>query len=366
MKLPLPLSYAPMEARLVECLPEGPDWQYEPKWDGFRCLLFRDGDSVAIQSRSGQPLQRYFPEVVAHLKQLEASRFVLDAELVTVVGDHLSFDDLLQRIHPAESRIRRLSVEHPATLVVFDLLVDDRGRPLSEEPLLLRRQRLEEFAARYFDGSKNILLSPVTRDLERAAAWLAGAGDALDGVVAKRVAETYKSGERAMRKVKRIRTADCVVGGFRYASGGRGVGSLLLGLYGTDDLLHHVGFCSGFANEDRRRLVATLEPRIAPPGFTGNAPGGPSRWTRGRSVAWQPLKPELVIEVTYDHFSGGRFRHGTGFQRWRPDKTPEQCRLSQIESEAQIPPDRLLEPDSGRRTSTPPLREGAGRKRAVS
>ena len=331
MTLPLAPPYPPMEARLVTAIPRGPAWQYEPKWDGFRCLAFRDGDRVELQSKSGQPLARYFPEVVATLQSLKARRFVLDGELVIPKGSGLSFDDLLQRIHPAASRVERLSRESPAVLVVFDLLVDADGRRLTDRPLRERRRGLEAFEKTYLARVGGLALSPATTDVATASAWLSGAGGAVDGVIAKRLDLAYRSGDRTgMEKVKRARTADCVVGGFRYASGARVVGSLLLGLHDREGLLHHVGFTSGFAAAERKALLERLRPLIAPPGFTGRAPGGPSRWSTDRSGEWEPLRPRLVAEVGYDHFTGGRFRHGTRFLRWRPDKAPRQCTLDQV------------------------------------
>lgn len=331
MTLPLRPPYAPMEARVVDDIPTGPGWQYEPKWDGFRCLAFRDGDRIELQSKSGQPLARYFPEVVAHLRSLAARAFVLDGELVVPVDGHLSFDDLLQRIHPAASRIERLSRERPAVLIVFDLLVDDSGRALVERPLRERRAGLEAFAAKHLARRDDLRLSPATDDAAQARAWLDTAGPTLDGIVAKRLDLPYQTGERTgMQKVKRRRTADCVVGGFRYASSGPTVGSLLLGLYDADGPLHHVGFTSGFPADARRSLLAKLQPLIEEPGFTGRAPGGPSRWSSERSGEWTPLAPRLVVEVSYDHWSGDRFRHGTRFLRWRPDKPPRQCTMDQV------------------------------------
>jgi ATP-dependent DNA ligase len=331
VSLPLRPPFAPMEARLVDEIPGGPGWQYEPKWDGFRCLAFRDGDHVELQSKNGQPLARYFPEVIEHLSALPARSFVLDGEIVIPVDGRLSFDDLLQRIHPAASRVERLSRERPAVLIVFDLLVDASGKALIGRPLRERRQRLEAFAARTLAGRDDIRLSPATEDRAQARSWLDMAGGTLDGIVAKRLDLPYQTGERTgMQKVKRRRTVDCVVGGFRHASGSRVVGSLLLGLYDADGLLHHVGFTSGFPAATRTTLLAKLSPLIKPPGFTGRAPGGPSRWSTERSAEWQPLAPKLVVEVSYDHFTGDRFRHATRFLRWRPDKAPRQCTLDQV------------------------------------
>lgn len=331
MKLPVEPPYEPMEARLVDAIPEGEGWQYEPKWDGFRCLVYRDGDEVELQSKSGQPLTRYFPEVVADMKALRAGRFVLDGELVVPVEGKLSFDHLLLRIHPAASRVKRLAREHPAAFIAFDLLVDERRTNLVDQPLARRRERLERFAERFFPKRGPIFLSPMHLSPETAHRWLSSAGVDLDGVVAKRRDLIYRSGERTgMVKVKRLRTADCVVGGFRYASRRRVVGSLLLGLYDDDGLLHHVGYTSTINEAEKKRLTPRLEKLIAPPGFTGRAPGGPSRWSTRRSMEWQPLRPELVVEVRWDHFGGGRFRHGTRLLRFRPDKRPDQCTFEQV------------------------------------
>ncbi|HEU5239242.1 MAG TPA: ATP-dependent DNA ligase, partial [Pyrinomonadaceae bacterium] len=314
MTLPLKTSYPPMEAKLVETLPAGDVWQYEPKWDGFRCVAFRDGERVDLQSKSGQPLGRYFPEIVEALLKLKPKQFVLDGEIVVPIKGRFSFDDLLMRIHPAASRIKKLAAETPAKLIVFDLLVDDRNKPLTDELLADRRKKLDAFAKKYLAKNKSIELSPCTSDLKIAKDWLAGAGVDLDGVIAKHTDMTYQSGNRhGMVKVKRMRTADCVVGGFRYASEGKVVGSLLLGLYDGKGLLHHVGFSSSFKNSEKPALTKKLEKLIKPPGFTGNAPGGPSRWATERSADWQPLAPKLVCEIQYDHFTGGRFRHGTKF-----------------------------------------------------
>ncbi len=326
--------FEPMEALLVDELPVGTGWQFEPKWDGFRCLAFRSGTDVELQSKAGQSLTRYFPELVERLRRVKAKRFVLDGEIVVAVGGRLSFDDLLQRIHPAESRVRKLAAETPSAFVLFDLLFDPAGRSLLDKPLLDRRSRLEAFfATAVADASEPIrlVLSPATQERKVAQRWYRSAGrGALDGVIAKRLDDPYLSGERAMLKIKPVRTVDCVVGGFRYASKGRVIGSLLLGLYDDNGLLHHVGFTSSLTAEERKRLTPKLEVLIRPPGFTGRAPGGPSRWSTARSAEWQPLAPKLVVEVQYDHFSGDRFRHGTRFLRWRPDKAPRQCTLDQI------------------------------------
>ena len=334
MSLPIDFDYAVMEAVSANDIPAGPEWQYEPKWDGFRCLAFRDGDTVELRSKSNQPLARYFPELVAALRSLGAKHFILDGEIAIQREGALSFDDLLMRIHPAESRIRKLAAEIPATFYCFDLLADERGHALVERPLEQRRAALEHFA-RYFERA--IQLSPVTRDIAAARKWLRSGGGPLDGVVAKRIDLPYQTGERSgMVKIKNLRTADCVVGGFRYGEKNKLVGSLLLGLYDDEGNLNHVGFCSGLKTAEKPKLTKELEKLIEPPGFTGRAPGGPSRWSTERSTQWNPLRPDLVVEVQYDHFSGGRFRHGTRLMRWRPDKAPKQCTMDQVKPGSSI------------------------------
>ena len=338
MTLPLKRPYLPMEARTVETIPEDDGWQYEPKWDGFRCLAFRDGKSVSLQSKSGQPLERYFPELVDALLAVEAERFILDGEIIVAIDGALSFDDLLQRIHPAESRIRKLSVETAAQLIVFDLLVDDDGNSLVDIPLAERRKLLEKFAKSFLRNDRTIRLTPATMDLAVVRKWFKAVGSGLDGVIAKRADMPYMSGDRTgMVKVKHKRTADCVVGGFRYAEKARVIGSMLLGLYDDEGLLHHVGFTSSFTAKQRAEFTPKLEKLIRKPGFTGQAPGGPSRWSTKRSAEWEPLAPKLVIEVEYDHFTNGRFRHGTKLLRWRPDKAPKQCTLDQVGPEKKSP-----------------------------
>ena len=327
LKPPLP----PMEARSVDEIPIGDDWQYEPKWDGFRCLAFREGKDVFLQSKAGQPLARYFPDVVAQLQVLKAKRFVLDGELVIPVGRALSFDELQLRLHPAASRVQKLAAEHPALLIVFDLLADQDGRSLLASPLRERRKKLEAFARENFKAKGRLRLSPATTKLTIAKKWFEKVGGDLDGIMAKQIDAPYAAGERsAMVKVKQIRSADCVVGGFRYATGSRMIGSLLLGLYDDDGLLHHVGFTSAFKASDRPALTKKFEALKKKPGFTGNAPGGPSRWSTERSAEWEPVEPKTVVEVAYDHFTGGRFRHGTKIVRWRPDKSPRQCLMDQV------------------------------------
>jgi ATP-dependent DNA ligase len=341
-KLKVKPGLPPMEAKSVDSLPQDEGWQFEPKWDGFRCIVFRDGDEIELQSKSGKPLGRYFPEVVAAIARLGAERFAIDGELIIPIGGVLSFDALQMRLHPAESRIRKLSTQTPAQLMLFDCLARDE-ESLIESPLAERRSALEAFHGA--EEEPLFQLSPYTEDRAAAQAWLDQAGGALDGVVAKRRDGKYEAGERAMLKIKQLRTADCVVGGFRYASKGREVGSLLLGLYNREGKLDHVGFTSAIPAEEKAALTKRLEAMVEAPGFTGSAPGGPSRWSTERSGDWQPLRPELVAEVRYDHVTGHRFRHGTKFLRWRPDKAPEQCRMDQLEHEAR--PAELATPLKG-------------------
>ncbi|MBA3685854.1 MAG: ATP-dependent DNA ligase [Planctomycetes bacterium] len=331
MPLPITPPYAPMEALANDELPSGSGWRFEPKWDGFRCLAFRDGVRLDLQSKSGRPLTRYFPEIAEALRALPARRFVLDGEIVIPAGSGLSFDALQQRIHPAASRVAKLALEHPALMVAFDLLVDERGRNLVAQQLRIRRQALERFASAHLRGSDRIRLSPSTASRPRAVRWLARSGRALDGVIAKRDDLPYRSGERdGMVKVKPVRTVDCVVAGFRWREGTRLVGSLLLGLHDQAGVLHHVGFTSGIRDVERDELTRRMVKLVAPSSFTGRAPGGPSRWAGGRSAEWVPVRPELVVEVAYDQVTGERFRHGTRLLRWRLDKAPEQCGLDQI------------------------------------
>ena len=318
----------PMEAKLAEAIPDGEGWQFEPKWDGFRCLAFRDGGAVELMSKSGKPLGRYFPEIVAALLALEATRFVLDGELVLPVGRILSFADLQLRLHPAASRIEKLSRETPAQLLVFDAL-QIGARAVADKPLAARREALEAFMAKA--AGPRLLLSPRSTERSAAERWFAQTGGALDGIVAKRLDQPYQPGERAMIKVKRHRTADCVLGGYRLS--GETVGSLLLGLYDAAGKLDYVGFTSSFDAAKRAALLKKLAPLHGEPAFTGNSPGGPSRWSRGKSTEWVALRPELVAEVTYDQVTGQRFRHGTTFVRWRPDKAPRQCRMDQLAPE---------------------------------
>jgi ATP-dependent DNA ligase len=322
--------FEPAEARSVDELPQAGGWQYEPKWDGFRCIAVKRAASVQLWSKSDKPLDRYFPEIVAAVRGLAVDLCVLDGELVIRDGNRSDFDELLQRIHPAQSCVRMLAQSHPAHFIVFDMLAEDGAAALDSRPLAERRAHLEAFAKKRFPRRGLLELSPVTRSRSVAERWLRTHG-ARDGVVAKLLDQPYRSGSRdAMVKVKRKRTADCVVGGFRYASKGKLVGSLLLGLYDREGLLDHVGFMSGIRDGERAALTKRLEALKGPPGFTGTKPGGPSRWSTERSEAWEPLRTRLVVEVEFDHVTGDRFRHGTRFVRWRPDKKPAQCSMDQL------------------------------------
>jgi ATP-dependent DNA ligase len=328
-------------------LPGGEGWQFEPKWDGFRTLVFRDGGEVLLQSRDEKPMNRYFPELVAPLASALPERCVVDGEIVIVGAGGLDFEALLLRIHPAASRVKLLAIESPASFVAWDLLALG-DEDLRQAPLAARRERLEQVLA---GAAPPVHLSPATRDRALAEDWFQrfeGAG--LDGVMAKRLDAPYRAGERTMIKVKHARTADCVVAGFRWHKKGPGtmVGSLLLGLYDDDDTLHHVGVTAAFTNTVRQQLVAELAPlRVnalaghpwsdwaeaqEDAGATGQRlPGATSRWNRGKDLSWEPLRPERVCEVAYDHMQGSRFRHAAQFLRWRPDKRPEECRYDQLE-----------------------------------
>lgn len=339
MTSPAAISIEPMEARSVEALPEDVDglWQYEPKWDGFRCLVFKSGDAVELHAKSGKQLGRFFPEMVELVRGLPVERIVFDSELVIEIGGLLAFDALQARLHPAESRVRKLARDTPARLVVFDLLAGEDGVSIAEASLAERRAALEAAMARLAVPGR-LVLSPATTDRARAERWLGAAGQGgTDGVVAKRRDAPYRAGERAMVKVKRIRTADCVVGGFRYGAGSREVGSLLLGLYNGRGMLDHVGFTSTLPRAERPALTKRLEALRGEPGFDGKAPGGPSRWSSERQTRWEKLRPELVVEVRFDHVTGGRFRHGTRLVRFRPDKAPRQCTQAQIQPPAADP-----------------------------
>jgi len=281
---------------------------------------------VTLWSKSGKPLDRYFPDIAAMLESLSEPCFLLDGELVIPLGGRLSFSALQARLHPAASRVAKLVAEAPAQLILFDCLVIG-ARSLADAPLAERRAALEAFHTAA--AAPGLLLSPCTSSPEVARGWLARSGGALDGIVAKRRDAPYRPGERAMLKLKQLRTADCVVGGYRRGAKGE-VASLLLGLYDEAGRLDHIGFTSAFPAEERAALRAVLEPAEGPPGFTGDAPGGPSRWNGGQAKPYVPLRHELVAEVVYDQVTAGRFRHGTRFLRWRPDKAPEQCTRDQL------------------------------------
>ena len=347
MRLPFASPLAPMLSTSADRLPQGDGWQFEPKWDGFRTLVWRDGDELLLQSRDEKPMNRYFPELAAPLAAALPERCVLDGEIVIVGEAGLDFEALLLRIHPAASRVKLLAAQSPASYVAWDLLAlgddDLRATPLSD-----RRSRLEQALKR---ARPPVHLSPATRDRALAEDWFQrfeGAG--LDGVMAKRLDEPYKPGERTMIKVKHARTADCVVAGFRWHKNGPGtmVGSLLLGLYDDDGTLHHVGVTAAFSNVVRKQLVQELAPlreralddhpwrdwaeaEQEASAKGQRLPGATSRWNRNKDLSWEPLRPERVVEVAYDHMQGTRFRHAAQFVRWRPDKRPRDCRYDQLE-----------------------------------
>ena len=316
---PLTAPLMPQLARTAKELPEGAGWTYEPKWDGFRTIVFRDGDDVYLQSRNGKPMNRYFPEIGPAIRSLAGERLVLDGELIVVIDGVQEFDLLGQRIHPAASRAQRLAAETPAAFVAFDLLAEG-DESLLDLPQSERRARLERVLA----GGGDVELTPATSDREAAGAWLAGASE---GVVAKDVAAPYRPGERTgMAKIKRVRTADTVVAAFRFGKEEGVVGSLILGLYDEAGELRVVGHTSGFKAKQKRELAALLEPHRT--GEHGS--GGPSRWKSDEELAWEGLRPELVCEIAFEHITGNRIRHGARFLRWRPDKDPAECRLEQL------------------------------------
>lgn len=319
-----------MEALLVGRLPKGEEWRYEPKWDGFRCLADKRGKTVTLRSKSGKPLERYFPDIVGVLEKLAANNFVLDGELLVEGESGYSFSDLQMRLHPAASRVNMLAQKQPATFVIFDILETEEGVSLMSLPLSERRRFLEKFWKKYCTKEKAITLSPQTDSMAEAMKWLQPSGWYIDGVIAKNSTAVYVPGERVMQKYKPVRTADCVVGGFRYGTDSNEVGSLLLGLYDKEGRLNHVGFTSSIAKSDKPSLTKKLEKLIHEPGFTGNAPGAPSRWSTERSAEWKPLLPQIVVEVSFDHVTDHRFRHGTKLVRFRPDKSPRQCTMEQL------------------------------------
>jgi ATP-dependent DNA ligase len=353
MDLPFGPPLLPMLARKVSALPDDEGWIYEPKWDGFRTLVFRDGDEIFLQSRDGRPLNRYFPELIDPLSTQLPKRCVLDGEMVIATSDGLDFDSLQLRLHPAESRVLKLSKEIPASMVFFDVLAEDQ-RDLRATVFMERRALLEEMLSGVVAP---LHLTPATTDRAIAADWFRrfeGAG--LDGVIAKREDSVYEADKRVMLKIKHEREADCVVAGFRWHKNGKGtaVGSLLLGLYDDNGVLHHVGVCASFKMEKRRELVKFLAPyrrdalddhpwkswaeHDSQGAASQRKPGAVSRWSTGKDLSWEPLRPELVVEVAYDHMQGDRFRHTAQFRRWRSDKNPEDCTYEQLEI---VPPHEL-------------------------
>ena len=317
MALPLAPPVQPQLARSAKDLPAGDGWRYEPKWDGFRTIVFRDGADVHLQSRNGRPMNRYFPDVVEQVLQLPAERLVLDGEMIVMVDGIQEFDLLSQRIHPAASRVEMLAQKTPAELVAFDLLAED-DRTLLDLPYEERRERLAAVVA------DPVRLTPVTAEPQDAGEWLAGTGE---GVIAKEADAPYRPGERTgMLKIKRVRTADVVVAAFRFGKEENTLGSLILGLYDDNGELHVVGHTSGFRAKEKRELLGLLEPYRT----YERGSGEPSRWKSEEELVWEGLRPELVCEVAFDHITGHRIRHGAKFMRWRTDKEPKECMLSQL------------------------------------
>jgi ATP-dependent DNA ligase len=342
MRLPVNPPIKPMLAKLSRDLPEGDGLFYEPKWDGFRCIVFRDGDQMTLGSRNEKPMDRYFPELCDSLKANLPERCVVDGEIVIATDHGLDFDALQMRIHPAASRVKKLSAEIPSSFVAFDVLALDDA-DLRESPFSERRAQLESIGAQF---KAPVYVTPITADVKVAGEWFKrfeGAG--LDGVVVKREDLQYCEDQRVMIKVKHQRTADCVVAGFRWHKSGGVIGSLLLGLYDNDGNLHHVGVAGAFSNARRKELVDELEPyrdnaleghpwagwAEAITASGGTQPGGLSRWSQGKDMTWEPLRPELVCEVSYEHMQGERFRHAAHFQHWRPDRDPKSCTYDQLE-----------------------------------
>lgn len=349
MPLPFPPPLPPMLARLQKEIPTGDDWLYEPKWDGFRAIVFRDGNDLTLISRDQKPFERYFPELLPAFLEALPRTCVVDGEIVIPGSNGLDFGSLLQRIHPAASRVKMLSEQTPSSFVAFDLLAHGKT-DLRQTPLVKRRERLEKaLGDRMIPGDADrtdvmdalrpaprVVLTPQTEDPVEAKRWFEvfeGAG--LDGVIAKKKDLLYLPGDRAMMKIKHKRTADCVVGGYRLSKTGDGIGSLLLGLYDDAGSLHYVGHTSAFKAAERKALLQELHPLEGGVSFGGGrTPGGPSRWTGARDISWVPLTPELVCEVTFDHMQGDRFRHAAGFVRWRSDKLPSECTLDQVLKES--------------------------------
>lgn len=349
--LPVNPPVLPMLAKRVEEIPTSAGWIFEPKWDGFRALVFRDGEEILIQSREGKSLNRYFPELLDPLRTQLPTRCVLDGEVVIVASHGLDFDALQLRIHPAASRVKLLSQQIPASIVFFDLL-SEADRDLRSEPFQHRRERLQSLLV---SAQPPLHLTPATREIDIASAWFRrfeGAG--LDGVMAKALTGAYEPDKRVMLKIKHQRDCDCVVAGFRWHKNGEGtaIGSLLLGLFDGSGTLQHVGVCASFTLAKRKELVKHLAPyrkdALANHPWKSwsdheaehRMPGGQSRWSQGKDLSWEPLRPELVVEVSYEHMQGTRFRHMAHFRRWRPDKNPQDCTYAQLEV---VPPQELMQ-----------------------
>ena len=356
LDLPIAPPIDPMLAKLARTVPLGEGWRYEPKWDGFRCLVFRDGDTVYLQSRNARPLNRYFPDIVEALAAALPQRVIVDGEIVVPdPGGGLNFDSLSQRIHPAASRVNLLAEQTPASFVAFDVLAvgDDVH---VDDPFNQRRRLLEELLT----TTDSVHLTPVSDDDAKAQEWFtAFEGAGLDGVVAKRGEDPYTPGKRTLVKVKHERTAECVVAGFRTHKDGEGVGSLLLGLFDGAGVLHHVGVAAGFSATFRKALVDEVRPLMEramvehpwrhwaeeAAHVDGRMPGGPSRWTGGKDLSWTPLRCERVIEVTFGQLEAGRFRHGVRFVRWRPDRDPSSCTYDQLDVATKVDFDTLIRPE---------------------
>jgi ATP-dependent DNA ligase len=344
MNLPVPPPVAPMLAKLEPDIPRGPGWRYEPKWDGFRAIVFRDGDEIRLESRDNRPLARYFPELLVVLAEALPPRCVVDGEIVLARDGRLEFDLLQLRLHPAQSRVDKLAGEIPTSYVAFDLLAEGSesllDRPLAERraalELALRgkgRRRKDAGVESLVSDRSQVLLTPQTGDADEAARWFVALEPVgLDGIIAKRDDSRYSPGKRTMVKVKHRRTADCVVGGYRLHKSGDGIGSLLLGVYDDEGTLHYLGHTSSFSAQARRDLLKQLRPLEGGESYAdGRSPGGGSRWTGGKEAAWVALRPVLVCEVSYDYLQGDRFRHAATFVRWRDDKPPTECRFDQLE-----------------------------------
>jgi len=326
MAFPIPPPIEPMLAKLSKDFPRGEGWLYEPKWDGFRAIVYRDGDRIHIGSRNKLALERYFPELIPLFQKSMPAKSVVDGEIVIATDDGLDFDSLQLRLHPAASRVEMLAEQTPASFVAFDLLAIGET-DLRRSPLVERREALEQKMKK----SKRVLITPQTASVKKAEQWFErfeGAG--LDGIIAKSSDLQYVPGKRVMLKIKHTRTIDCVIGGFRTAGDGKSVGSLLLGLY-EGKTLHYVGHTSSFRVKERIELLEKLKPLEGGPSFgQGRSPGGFSRWTGTRDTSWVSVKPKLVCEVAFDHMQGDRFRHGASFRRWRPDKSPKECTYDQL------------------------------------